>query len=338
MVWISGMSQGGTTLLMSLLDSHPELLVYPEEPSFQRIAERTGYADAEHVFADFLFGTPNSLHFVKQAGLAADPSSRYSPGVPASATDHIPKALEWSAGKKMIGLEDHPDFPHARFFQSYMARLDERFKATRPGGAQGIMEITFDALETACREIKISKTPRFNAFKIPFSRVEQTGFEWFRKIYPEGKIVFISRDPLSRLQSRYRYNRRDHAEVGLRHRIRLIQSTAGGETTFQRMRNNNSDVLFIEYESLVTRPEEVLSKVYDFIGIEFDQNFNSITKLGFASEIRTNRTGSKAISTASIGAGKQLSLTDRALYAFFRAMPPYFLVTLWGKLRRAAPR
>lgn len=264
------MSQGGTTLLMSLLDSHPELSVYPDEPSFQRIAERTGYANAEHVFADFLFGTPNPLHFVNEAGLAADPSSRFSPGVPASAIEHIPKALEWCSDKKMSGLENHPDFPHAQFFQCYVSRLDERFKATRPSGPHGIMEITFDALETACREIKIDKSPEFRAFKIPFSKLEQTGFDWFRKIYPKGKIVFLSRDPLSRLKSRFKYHSRDHVEIALRHRIKLIESTAGDEKIFQRMRSNNADILFIEYEALVSRTEEVLTKVYDFIGIKLD--------------------------------------------------------------------
>ena len=44
-VYITGLMKSGTTLLLALLDGHPNILAYPDEPSFNRLWARR-YDDA----------------------------------------------------------------------------------------------------------------------------------------------------------------------------------------------------------------------------------------------------------------------------------------------------
>jgi len=84
-VWLTGHSQAQTTLLLSLLDGHFDLLVYPDQPSFRRLFERLdSYKNARHIIADFLFGTLNPIHYAREVRIAQDFKSKDKAAV------HIP--------------------------------------------------------------------------------------------------------------------------------------------------------------------------------------------------------------------------------------------------------
>ncbi len=56
---ITGTHRSGTTLFLSLLDGHGELLVYPEEPGFGKLLRRR-YATKEALMEDFMKGASNN--------------------------------------------------------------------------------------------------------------------------------------------------------------------------------------------------------------------------------------------------------------------------------------
>lgn len=60
-VYVTGMMESGKSTLVSLLDGHPELLAYPQEPQFGRMLE-AHYATAEEARAGFLDLSPLSRH------------------------------------------------------------------------------------------------------------------------------------------------------------------------------------------------------------------------------------------------------------------------------------
>src|SRR5688572_28632498 len=61
-IWVTGLMKTGSTLLLALLDGHSRILAYPDEPSFDRLFRRR-YQGASHLVKDWLYGTPNQLHF-----------------------------------------------------------------------------------------------------------------------------------------------------------------------------------------------------------------------------------------------------------------------------------
>ena len=60
-VLITGLPGSGTSLLMDLIDGHPDILVYPEEPYFRDVFRRR-YKSKDHLLIDWKIGTSNPMH------------------------------------------------------------------------------------------------------------------------------------------------------------------------------------------------------------------------------------------------------------------------------------
>lgn len=318
MVWLTGLSQGGTTLLLSLMDGHPDLLVYPDEPSFRRLFERAGsYQDPSHMLADFLFGTPNPLHFARQAEIKLPHSDRTRSRVQSLDPGFLTNTEIMAAQKQLRGIEASAflratGFEQSDFFVEYnqeLLRLSKNIETVDP---KALVKASFDALRHAVRKtVPGLKTGHINTFKHPISRLRENGFSWFFNSWPEGKIIFMRRNPYSRLASRItsiqkkkKHKPRLH-ENPLKY-IKLAGKTASDHCISSRLKSSDN-FLVLDYENMILDLESEMKKAADFIGIPFHDSLLKISKLGIESRIPTNRTGEEQkVSTMSLEKWKSI--------------------------------
>jgi hypothetical protein len=352
-VWLSGHSQAGTTLLLSLIDGHPECLVYPDEPSFSRLFDRmAGYNSAQHMHADFLFGTPEPLLCAREAGLAVNIKSDRVPAVsePLPKDDMLARLISYAPRKRLRGLEttDTADFDQALFFSSYYSSLVSRLSEIKCVSPVETVSATFDALRSALAKTApaLSEGRAMRVFKQPRTRLRSYSMSWFTDAWPEGKVVFMTRNPFARLLSIIRHDTRfGQDEIRLntapRKFLRLCRSVAAD---YWRAKSlvSEPNFLLVDYDELTANTAVQINKICSFLGISADPILYTPTKLGFPVNTPTNRTGAgKAISSNSRDKWKsELTSGERLALSFYLKINAFevYRFSLGRKLRFAQPR
>lgn len=101
-----------------------------------------------------------------------------------------------------------------------------------------------------------------------------------RVAFPEGKFIQMMRDPRAVLAS---YKK---AKVGTNQVYGIINEWAKAANVYLENCNNN-DFFCIRYEDLVTDPQSVLKKLFDFVGVDWDEgvlNFHNRAERGYSVE------------------------------------------------------
>ena len=276
LIWITGFSQGGTTLLMSLLDGHPDLLVYPDEPAFGKLFKRQNhYVSLQHFIADFLFGTTNHLHFAQEAGTENVKNKTYPAAIEADYNKiHNIFSEKWVENKRLRGLELNSDFDQVNFFLNYHNALLDKIKKITEINAKDVVRVSFEALNKAYPVVASNK--RVRTFKGPLSSVYFHKLDWFRENY-NGKIIFIHRNPYARLYSKIMHLRKKGRPARA---PRLRESFFG----FMRLCNANArdysqsvkiskekDIISIYYEDLVNDCEKTMRYICKKLKIHFHE-------------------------------------------------------------------
>ena len=205
MVWLSGHSQSGTTLLLSLLDGHSQCLVYPDEPSFGRLfARKDSYKSALHMKLDFLCGTPNPVHFGEEAQLAPDLKRRHHAAVNPEHLDTTIDFHQLSAGKTLQGLEEQ-EFDHASFFTKYHEWLSGALEDMDNVDPKAIVEIAFTALRHAIVETRpdMPHGPLL-MFKQPHSSLQGNSLDWFFNAWPVARSSSCAATRMVKILERYK--------------------------------------------------------------------------------------------------------------------------------------
>jgi hypothetical protein len=231
-VFIGGAPRSGTTLLLALLDSHPEMLVFPKEVAlFNRGVWKTGDQDVERL----------AHHLLTHTEIAElDPARSPSMG---------PGQLLTTA--RLNG------FPYAAFEKNFLHRTKQR----PTGGPRHVLHSLFRAYaETrptahATPRIFVEKTPANDYFSADLF-----------KYFPEARLVQIVRDPRAVYASRQRALRQSAG----RHTKTFRLVNEWNRSVRQRWMHQDmpEQFLSIRYEDLVMNPRAVLTQVCDFIGIE----------------------------------------------------------------------
>jgi hypothetical protein len=301
-VWLTGLSQGGTTLLLSLMDGHPDLLTYPDEPSFRRLFERSGsYQDASHMVSDFLFGTPNPLHYSRLADIKLDHSDRTRSRVRSADRDFLKNTNRMAAQNQLRGIDASAffkttGFEQSDFFVEYSQELLILSKNIETVDPKALVQASFDALRHAARKtVPGLKTGYINTFKHPISRLRGDDFSWFFNSWPEGKIIFMRRNPYSRLASRITSIEKKKKHKPRLHEnplkfVKLAGKTASDHCISSKLKSSDN-FLVLDYENMIMDLESEMKKAAAFIGIPFHGSLLKISKLGIESRIPTNRTG-----------------------------------------------
>ncbi len=157
-----------------------------------------------------------------------------------------------------------------------------------------------------------------NTFKHPCKRLFSDSFDWFFDHWPDGKVVFLTRDPFARIWSHIdQRNKRSGHSVGWskdRKAFREIAKTFTQDYVATAALEHSKRILKVNYEDLVTKPEATLRRICRYLKIDFSTSLLQPTRMGLEDGTRTNRTGSNEINANSLDKWKSnLTRTERTI-------------------------
>jgi len=252
----------------------------------------------------FLFGTRNALHCQSTPPLQMDahelwPRPDYRPD-----KDRLKRTLAGLAETKALQVLAGQDFDHAAFFSAYFADLADRFALLTQAEPGPHIEASFDALRTALeRSVPALQTGATPVFKDPLASFRKSRLDWFFDTWPDGRAVFLRRNPYGRLWSRIQHDiRHGRADLRLssdpRAFLTLSRAFARDHAESSRLKDD-SRILLVQYEDLTSEPEHWLREICHFLGLDFVPSLLQSTCFGFPAQPTTNRTGSFDISRSS---------------------------------------
>jgi hypothetical protein len=231
-VFIGGAPRSGTSLLLSLLDSHQEMLVFPTEIHlFDQGIKRVGANDAGRL-ARCLLSHSEIAHL-------------FNSQTPPMGYGGIAPEMGW-----------FESFDYSTFERNFLWRVRQR----QEGGPRHVLHSLFRAYaETRpatheCPRIFVEKTPANDYYS-----------EQVFKYFPEAKLIQIIRDPRAVYASRQkalRQRRVRHSKS-----FRLVNEWNRNIWQCQRLRDRPDQFLSIRYEDLLADPKAILNRVCEFIGI-----------------------------------------------------------------------
>lgn len=242
-LFIGGPAKSGTTLLMSLLDNHPQLVVLPEETSYLEHRQRfTALKDCK-ARLEYLLTKTGLMNLgegeveAKNTGSSAD-------------------------------ARDYRQFDHKRFFslaRQFVDRpwMNDSLLFSEMVRAYGI------ALGADWRNCVrwVEKTPR-----------TETCLETLDELFPDARLIQIIRDPRAvfasfknRIMNRYGTHTKAH---------RLPRSWNRCARHIRQLRRDPSRFLIIRYEDLIQNTRETLERVCRFGGFDFSEKMLEPTRAG----------------------------------------------------------
>jgi hypothetical protein len=274
-IFLGGHPKSGTSLLRALLDSHPQLVVYPEET---------------HFFRRFL---PQSAALDLAAKLEL-------------AQRNLIHIFTWQRENQPANQEGYPDRDYSAI------SFDDVSKAMTDILAQAGCRHDGDILSAAVLAYgKVSGLwqagARFWVEKSPYNEyyADQI-FAW----WPEARCIYIVRDPRDNHASYRRKHPDWSAEFFATNWKRSVSACQMNVARYGEQRCR-----LIRYEDLVQKPQETLNQITDFLGIEANPTLAQPTRAGaswkgnsmFADQF-------SAISTTPLGRWKEtLNPTDAAV-------------------------
>jgi hypothetical protein len=242
-LFIGGPAKSGTTLLMSLLDNHPQLVVLPEE---------TGYLEHRQQYRELKDCKARLEYLLIKTGLK-------SLGV---------GEVEVKNAVSSADARDYRQFDHKCFFslaREFVDRpwMNDSLLFSEMVRAYGI------ALGADWRNCArwVEKTPR-----------TETCAEELDELFPDAKLIQVIRDPRAVFTS---FKNRIMSEYGTHAKAhRLPRSWNHSAREIPRLRRDPSRFLVIRYEDLVENPRETLKKICRFGGFEFSEKMLEPTRAG----------------------------------------------------------
>jgi hypothetical protein len=241
-LFIGGCPKSGTTLLISLLDGHPQLVVLPEETNYledrQQYLKLNDYQSKLRLLLERLwkFGADTVCREKSQGG-GAD-------------------------------VRRYNDFDYGHF-----RALAEDF-IKQPGINDSLLlseVIRAYGIVAGCDLQKcvrwVEKTPR-----------TETHAEIFDELFPEATLIQIMRDPRAVFASRKNLVVTQKGRYTEAHRLTRLWNRCARE--IPRLRRDPSRFLVVRYEDLVKNPRDVLERICEFGGFNFHESMLKPTRAG----------------------------------------------------------
>lgn len=230
-IFICGHPKSGTTLLVSLLDSHPQLLVYPNETFFFRgfVPEmRKRDLDEKVSLAQRYL-----LHFFERD--LDDPENE----VPEEASGN-------------------------QVFVDYAKTCQEMINEVEKNGIRHDGDLLSSAIIAYARiNQKDSSSTKYWIEKTPYNEhFAQTIFSW----WPEAHCIHIVRDPRDNFLT---YKRKHLGLSAEDFSVGWNSSLKAGLENMKNYGKDH--YLILRYEDLTLEPEKTLQELIDFLGIEDDE-------------------------------------------------------------------
>jgi len=280
-VLLHGGRKAGTTLLVSLLDGGPELLVYPNEVKLKRLLRRR-WQNASHMVADYLSNVSDPLKAPFRS--EAVPPGPHRPPVRWEPR-RVGRARALPGVRVRVG-NLAPDDAALLFDQAaYLSALERLVEAPPP--SLGPL-LTADAAAFASSIRATAPSGRWSGWA--FKEVggdPRSLYAGFHEMFPKGRIVVIVRDPRRIVRSILTDRRRRRIKVDPAYVVRQAMVAHRHIAAYQTFVQDKR-LHFVIYERLVGgRLEEELRECCAFLGIEFDAVHTRPTTLGRPSRVRT---------------------------------------------------
>jgi len=242
-LFIGGAAKSGTTLLVSLLDNHPQLVVLPEETGYLERRRQYRALKDEKARLEYLLKNTN-LAGLSRGGFEAAPA--------------VPGA----------DVRDYRQFDHQRFH--FLARtfvnqpwICDSLLLSETIRAYGI---ALGADWRGCVRW-VEKTPR-----------SETCPDALKELFPDARLIQVVRDPravFASVKKRIMNRSGCHTKA---HRLTRAWNRSARE--IPRLRRAPSTCLVIRYEDLASDPRRVLETVCQFGGFEFSERMLAPTRAG----------------------------------------------------------
>jgi hypothetical protein len=231
-IFLGGAPKSGTTLLLGLLESHPDLLVFPEEVAlFNRAVLRVGGQDARALARHILQHTE-----VRRLSEKGAPPAR-----PGEAENQV----------------DYSFFNYPVFEKNFRARVE-----TRPdGGPRHVLQSLFHAYAETLDPPRdrprrlVEKTPANDYFA-----------PWIFRYFPEATLIQVVRDPRAVFASRRQ--RLLHDSPRHTKAFRLVNEWNRSVQQRLEYKNQPERFLSIRYEDLVNDPRPVVERICALIDVD----------------------------------------------------------------------
>ena len=241
-LFIGGAPKSGTSLLMSLLDNHPQLIVLPEE---------TFYLEDRHKFLALNGYEARLAWLLQKTNLRFLAMGRFEPK-DAGSTD----------------ARDYSSFDYQRF-----ASLAKNLVQ------QPWMNDSLLFSETV-RAYGIALGANWHDCVrwIEKSTSNEVRAEALDELFPEAKVIQVVRDPRAVFTSRKSRLVKSSNLYSKAHRF--VREWNRSAQEIPRLRRDPSRFLVIRYEDLVQNPREILESVCRFAGIDFNEKMLEPTRAG----------------------------------------------------------
>jgi len=240
-IFICGYPKSGTTLLLSLLDNHQQLTVFPEETTFFRYAIKTRKNNPWLSLSIYRFLTQTKCRFI------------------------LSKKIVDGGGKRFYDDIDRGEFIKLCLI-NYL-----KYGESEPIRFTSILESTIDAYGQIIRSDKIKywveKTPLNERF-LPI----------IQKCWADFKALYIIRNPFDNFCS-YRIKReKEQLALPVKLFYELWNRSINNFLSFSQKYPNKS--LLLRYEDLVLDPKKQMLKICDFLNIDWNQSLLIATRNG----------------------------------------------------------
>jgi hypothetical protein len=310
-VYITGRPHSGTTLLLGMLDGHPDLLVYPDETFFPMLF-RKRYQGAQEMITDFLFRIPNRMHYYMLAREHLKESDKDNFKVlPPDIRDKVGQERidQFIAQYQVRGLSKEQT-DQTLDIEQYHQYLTQHLRPEYIKAKRNLLLTTMRALLAALKNPP--SDPVGWAFKQPVNLRRPDGLSWFFNAFTQGRCIFIVRDPRAWFNSkRNREWTTTWDPKKTRDRQQAYRSADGKikglnllRLYLDRVKNLPSEYalphrlaedygpkrfFLLYYENLIKEPQKQMKKVADFLGVPYVERLEIPTRLGIRYRVLTGQ-------------------------------------------------
>ena len=244
-VFILGHPKSGTSLLVSLLDNHPELLVLPEETDFyNRVWPRM-----ESLNQEWRRSAKEKQELLCNFILK---------------NTHVRNYLRGKVDKDISGNFDYSSLDKDQLESALRKNI-------KPQNNYDRAEV-LRAIVVSIGGVLSSNTSRTKKFWIEKTPKHTWSLNLIKRDFTDSKFIFIHRDPRDNFAS---YKKKYDQNYD------PFQFSKTWNSAFEQIQDLTSgQLLVVKYEELVSNPANIISKVVEFLGIKENECLYSPSKMG----------------------------------------------------------
>ena len=291
-ILVTGQMRSGTTLLRQLLDGLPQSYIYPTDPLF-RVLFKRNYESSQHIAVDWLWNSKNHLSQPPKKYLSLKTNSE-SKSISVAETRRDVLTLELNG--QLVEAKDNPDCFNVDMYNETLKLLLTSSDELDPQkviwasvlAAQKAQGLSSDGIKQW-----LYKQPSTTKFST--SRFEDPNeIEDFLNSFPEGKVVYIVRDPRAIYRSREQHflnrNRKKQTfKICVNDMLTVSASIQKPSELIAKYGENK--ILVVRYEDVVDSTAESMRLIAEFLEVPWIEQLTEPTLFGRSTSVNAASKG-----------------------------------------------